>query len=140
MAYSENNPDHVPNPFHQTGSVKTTETAGEATHQIDLVSPIFAEARASAVFAAAASEDASEETQKLGRYVEQHPVSELAPHERVGFPRPSDAEEFAESDQSKKSDTEKTTEEGTEKGAKPATEKATTATHRKGSHPHSDES
>jgi len=47
-AYSENNPDHVPNPLWQSGVVDTTGTTGDLGGRVENISPVFAQAKADA--------------------------------------------------------------------------------------------
>lgn len=48
VPYSENNPNHEPDPLYQTGVVDTTGTMGDTGNQINKISPVFDDARAAA--------------------------------------------------------------------------------------------
>lgn len=62
VGYSENNPNHKPDPFFQTGTLDTSDTGGTAQNSIRDVSPVFDIARAQNLQAAARALDPDDPT------------------------------------------------------------------------------
>lgn len=62
VGYSEDNPDHKPDPFFQTGTLDTSDTGGTAQNSIRDVSPVFDMARAENLKAAARALDPNDPT------------------------------------------------------------------------------
>jgi hypothetical protein len=76
--YSENNPDHVPNPLYVTGSIDTTGTGGGAV-SIAEVSPVFAQARADALGEDVVAEAAAPEEEAADADAEDDADADAAP-------------------------------------------------------------
>lgn len=62
VGYSEDNPNHTFDPFAQTGTLDTSDTAGTANNRIESVSPIFDIARAENMKTAARALDPDDPT------------------------------------------------------------------------------
>lgn len=62
VGYSEDNPNHKPDPFFQTGTLDTSDTGGTAQNSIRDVSPVFDIARAQNLQAAAKALDPDDES------------------------------------------------------------------------------
>lgn len=62
VGYSEDNPDHKPDPFFQTGTLDTSDTGGTAQNSIRDVSPVFDMARAENLKAAARALDPDDDS------------------------------------------------------------------------------
>lgn len=62
VGYSEDNPNHKPDPFFQTGTLDTSDTGGTAQNSIRDVSPVFDIARAQNLQAAAKALDPDDPT------------------------------------------------------------------------------
>lgn len=62
VGYSEDNPDHKPDPFFQTGTLDTSDTGGTAQNSIRDVSPVFDIARAQNLQAAAKALDPDDDS------------------------------------------------------------------------------
>lgn len=60
-AYQEN-PDHVPDPFFQNGTVSTSDTAAHSNNNVATVSPVFEEGRINSLLVAERAIDPEDDT------------------------------------------------------------------------------